>query len=96
MEENSISLIWWITVFEFPVMGALFLMLWRMRRELDQEIEGVRHGADTGLAMLRESLAAYKLDVAKQYASIAYLKDVERRLTSHLVRIEHKLDQREA
>ncbi|TAN54916.1 MAG: hypothetical protein EPN26_06160 [Rhodospirillales bacterium] len=41
---------------------------------------------------LREALSAYKLEVAKSYASIGYIKDIERRLTEHLVRIESKLD----
>jgi hypothetical protein len=37
-------------------------------------------------------LADFKLDIARNYASIAYLKDVENRLTAHLLRIEAKLD----
>ena len=41
---------------------------------------------------MRESLAAYKLEVAKTYVSFATLKDVEQRLTDHLLRIETKLD----
>jgi hypothetical protein len=41
---------------------------------------------------MREGLADYKLEVAKNYVSIAYLKDVERRLTDHLLRIDAKLD----
>ncbi len=43
--------------------------------------------ADAAIAQLREGLAAYKLEVAKNYASMTYLKDVERRLTAHLLRI---------
>lgn len=96
MIESSISLIWWITVFEFPVMGALLLMIWRLRRDVGLEIDGVRQNAESAIRAVQDDLAAYKLDVAKHYASIAYLKDVERRLTGHLVRIEQKLDQREA
>jgi hypothetical protein len=41
---------------------------------------------------LRGALADYKLDVAQNYASISLLKDVETRLTEHLLRIEAKLD----
>ncbi len=44
------------------------------------------------IQQLREQLAAWKLDVARSYASLAHLKDVEVRLTEHLVRIEAKLD----
>ena len=41
---------------------------------------------------IRTSLDAYKLEVAKSYASIDYLKDVDRRLSRHLETIEEKLD----
>ena len=40
----------------------------------------------------KSDLAAYKTEVAKDYASIAYLKDVETRILSHLDKIEDKLD----
>ena len=33
------------------------------------------------------------MEVAQRYASIGYLKDVETRLTEHLLRIEAKLGQ---
>lgn len=41
---------------------------------------------------LRDGLADFKLDVARNYVSIPYLKDIEKRLTAHLLRIEAKLD----
>ena len=44
------------------------------------------------IQQLRDQLAAWKLEVARTYASLAHLKDVEVRLTEHLVRIEAKLD----
>ena len=47
---------------------------------------------DTSLAFLRDNLGAFKLEVAKSYASISYLKEVERRITDHLIRIEDKID----
>jgi hypothetical protein len=75
------NLMWWITAVELPALAGLFWLIWRARRELEAAVDG-----------LREGLAAYKLEVAKSYASIAYLNDVERRLTNHLVRIENKLD----
>ena len=40
----------------------------------------------------KADLAAYKTEVAKEYASILYLKDVETRILSHLDKIEDKLD----
>ena len=75
-----------------PVLAGLFWLIWRTRRDLEDAVDDSRHETETGFGYLRESLSAYKLEVAKSYASIPYLKEVERRLTSHLVRIENKLD----
>ena len=58
--------------------SAFLSLMEREVRELDEQ--------------RRANLDAFKLEVAKSYASITALKDVERRLTSHLVRIEQKLD----
>lgn len=75
------DLIWWITAIELPVLGGLFWLLQSHRREDERE-----HRA------IRDNLAAFKLHVATGYASIVYLKDVESRLTAHLLKIEAKLD----
>ena len=88
----TLDLIWWISVVELPALAGLFLLIWRTRRDLETAVDDAQHESETGLAFVRESLAAYKLEVAKSYASITYLKEVERRLTSHLIRIEDKLD----
>ena len=88
----SPDLIWWITVVEMPVLAGLFWLSWRTRNDTETALDDVRHEFETGLSLIREKLAAFKLEVAKSYASIAYLKEVERRLTHHLLRIEDKLD----
>ena len=88
----TIDIIWWITAVELPVIAALFWLIWRNRRDTDDDANALRHDCERRINLLRDSLAAYKLEVAKSYASIAYLKEVETRLTAHLLRIEHKLD----
>lgn len=40
----------------------------------------------------RADLAAYKTEVAKEYASILYLKDMENRIVERIGKIEDKLD----
>lgn len=89
---SGLDVVWWITVVELPALAALFWIGWRNHRTLQDELDEVRHAAEVGLAHMRQNLDAYKLDVAKSYASISYLKDVEERLTGHLIRIEEKLD----
>ena len=77
----TLDLAWWATAVELPALAGLFWLLQRGRSEVDGEQD-----------RLREDLSAFKLDVARSYASTAALKDAERRLTEHLVRIEAKLD----
>lgn len=89
---TGLDLIWWITAVELPALAGLFWIGWRNHVSVQDEIDDVRHATEVGLAHLRQNLDAYKLDVAKNYASIVYLKDVEERLTGHLIRIEEKLD----
>jgi hypothetical protein len=88
----TIDLIWWITAVEMPMLGGLFWLAWRTRNDAEASLDDARHDFETGLSLIREKLSAFKLEVAKSYASIAYLKEVERRLTHHLLRIEDKLD----
>ena len=83
---------WWITMVELPVIGTLFWLIWRSRRDSDTDLAQLRRDLDGAVAALHAEVAGVRLDVAKNYVSVPYLKDVERRLTQHLVRIEAKLD----
>lgn len=74
--------LWWISVVELPALAGLFVMQQRLRRDVEAL------GLDT-----REALSDFKLEVARTYASLDHMKDVEVRLTEHLLRIEAKLDQ---
>lgn len=75
------AVVWWITAVELPVLGGLFWLIHKNKKEEDRDI-----------VALRESLMEFKLDVAKSYASISDVKDLEVRLVAHLLRIEAKLD----
>lgn len=73
-----------------PVVGWMVRALLTARHDLEDGLQSVR----LGVQATRDDLAAYKLQVAKEYASVSYLKDVENRLIVHLERIEDKLDRR--
>ncbi|HBS21072.1 MAG TPA: hypothetical protein DD982_00925 [Thalassospira sp.] len=90
--NGPVDLIWWITAVEIPAVAGLFWLNWRMRSELSARLESQREGHDAEMIALRDGLADFKLDVARNYVSIPYLKDIEKRLTAHLLRIEAKLD----
>lgn len=92
MFEISNDLIWWITVIDLPAMGSLFWMIWKTRRENDIATQHLRDVIESRNAQLREALSSFKLEVAKNYAAISDLKDLELRLVAHLLRIESKLD----
>ncbi|HYH20317.1 MAG TPA: hypothetical protein VD995_17040 [Azospirillum sp.] len=89
---ETMNVVWWITAVELPVFGGLFWLIARLRKDSEDALAALRTRAEAAQAQVRESLAAYKLEVAKTYVSFGTLKDVETRLTDHLLRIERKLD----
>ncbi len=92
MNLLSSDLAWWITVVDLPALSGLLLLNWRTRQEAAEGIREMRDSLETRTSQMREGLSAFKLEVAKSYASHADLKELENRLVSHLLRIEAKLD----
>jgi hypothetical protein len=90
--DTTFDPIWWITAVELPVLAGLFVLLWRVRCELQDSLDATdrRLGGETQAS--REALSAFKVEVATCYASIPAMREQEARLTAHLVRIEKKLD----
>ncbi len=91
---NCISdqLLWWITMIEIPALSALFWLIWQTRKEHESNLRMMSDQLDMRQAQIREGLSAYKLEVAKTYAQVSDLRELENRLTSHLLRIEAKLE----
>ncbi|QJE74565.1 hypothetical protein HHL28_17180 [Aerophototrophica crusticola] len=92
MTTPTLDLVWWITAIEVPALAGLFWMIQQVKRDTEQSLEPLRAGLDATSVQLRDALAAFKLEVAKTYASQDALREVEQRLTAHLLRIETKLD----
>ena len=88
----SQDLVWWITVFDLPAMAGLFWMIWRTRQLCDASVDHLQDLLDMRSDQLRDALFAFKLEVAKTYASQKDLRNVEMRIVEHLLRIEAKLD----
>lgn len=82
----------WATMIEVPVFAALFRLIIKNKREIDNNVLIHKQLCDEAIALVKDALAEFKLHVARNYVSTTYLKDVESRLTNHLLRIEKKLD----
>ncbi len=86
------GLIWWITAVDLPVLSGLFWFTLRIKSDADDAIDLLHETLEVRTSQLREGLSAFKLEVAKTYASVTDMKDLEGRIVSHLLRIESKLD----
>lgn len=86
------GLLWWITVVDIPAMSGLFWLIMRHRREHEQSLRHMQDLLEVRCNQLREGLAGFKVEVARNYASTHEMKDLEGRLVAHLLRIEVKLD----
>ena len=85
-------MIWWISVVDIPASLSLFLIFWKSKKEIDTQLEHLNRLIETRHSQLRDSLAAYKLEVAKTYCTQRELRELEARIVAHLLRIEVKLD----
>lgn len=82
----------WLTAILLPVLGALFWMIQGVKRDLSKRLEEVSQRKLDALLALREDLSSHKLDVARGYAPLNAIRDIDRRLSMQLVRIEQKLE----
>lgn len=92
MNSIGFNLIWWITAVDLPAMAGLFWLIWRTRQDCDRAIRRLDALLAARSDQLRDALNAFKLEVAKTYASQGDMRELESRLTGHLLRIEAKLD----
>ena len=88
---ENINLSWWISVVEIPLFVGGFWLLKNSINVLEKYVKDVESKSEKDVVNLIESLASFRVDVAVNYASISCLKDVENRLTAHLLRIEAKV-----
>ena len=86
------EVIWWITAFELPVFGGMFWLIWRTRQDNLRSVDHLNILLERRSEQFRDALGAFKLEVAKTYASQKDLRHLESRIISHLLRIESKLD----
>jgi hypothetical protein len=93
MESMIETMGWWIACVEIPLISALFWMIWNAKQTQEESYRQVHAMLEARTAQLREALSSFKLEVARTYAQISDLRDLESRLTGHLLRIEAKLDQ---
>jgi type II secretory pathway pseudopilin PulG len=93
MSNLPVDFAWWLSAVELPVLAGLFWLQQRQREQSERAVEAVARDCRLAIQAVRAALADYKLEVAQGYASVGALKDVETRLTEHLLRIEAKLDQ---
>ncbi|MCR0984778.1 hypothetical protein [Roseomonas populi] len=95
---------WISAAVETPMMAVLAWMLHSLRRSIAQSPDALppaapcQPGSDpaqqhAALERTRDDLAAFKLEVARTYVPLSLIRDVDGRLTAHLIRIEQKLDE---
>ncbi len=88
----SIEPTWWISVVEAPIAAALFWMIHGLRKDLHDRIDRTTERESDEVRRTRDDLADFKLEVARSYVPLSLIRDVDRRLSQHLLRIEEKLE----
>ena len=89
----SIEPTWWISAVEAPIVAALFWMIHGLRKDLHDRIDRTTERESEAVRRTRDDLADFKLEVARSYVPLSLIRDVDRRLSQHLLRIEEKLEE---
>jgi hypothetical protein len=89
----QIEATWWISVIEAPIVAALFWMIHGLRKDLHDRIDRTAERESEAAGRTRDDLADFKLEVARSYVPLSLIRDVDRRLSQHLLRIEGKLEE---
>ena len=84
---------WWVTAVEAPIVAALFYMVNGLRRDLQDRLDRSDQRESDVVSRTRDELAEFKLEVARAYVPLSLIRDVDRRLSQHLLRIEEKLEE---
>lgn len=84
---------WWITAVEAPIVAALFWMIHGLRKDLHDRIERGDQRDSDALTRTREDLAQFKIEVARTYVPLSLIRDLDRRINDHLLRIEEKIEE---
>ena len=72
--------------------AALFWMVHGLRKDLHDRIDRTTERESDAVGRTRDELAEFKLEVARSYVPLTLIRDVDRRLSQHLLRIEEKLE----
>jgi hypothetical protein len=88
----DLDLTTWLTAIMLPVLGALFWMIQGVKRDLQARLDVIAQRKLDALLELRDDLASHKLDVARGYAPMHAIRDIDRRISLQLMRIEDRLD----
>ena len=62
-------------------------------RDMQDRIERSDQRESDVVTRTRDELAEFKLEVARAYVPLSLIRDVDRRLSQHLLRIEEKLEE---
>ena len=83
---------WWISAVEAPIVAALFWMMHGLRATCTTGSNAHQRESEV-VTRTRDELAEFKLEVARAYVPLSLIRDVDRRLSQHLLRIEAKLEE---
>ncbi len=90
--NTTLDWVGWVSLIEVPALAGLLMLIWRTRQDSEKSNDDLKDLLDKRSDQFRDALGAFKLEVAKTYASQTDLKSLEDRLVAHLLRIETKLD----
>ncbi len=86
------DVLWLLAGFDIPVILSLIVAIIRHYKETEKRFNDHEKMCDLLRLELEKKLIDETLKMSNEYARISVVREIERRVVSHLLRIESKLD----
>ena len=90
MQTHGVLLL--LSGLDIPIFISFVVAIIRHYRETDKKFNQQEKAYEIMKVELERQLSDYMLKISNEYARLSIVRDIERRVVSHLLRIESKLD----
>lgn len=90
LQDHGILLL--LTGLDIPILLSFVLAIIKNYRETDKRFNDQEKAHEVLKVELERQLSEYMLKISNEYARLSVVREIERRVVSHLLRIESKLD----
>ena len=90
--SNHSGLLWLLGILDIPILLSFLVAGIRFYKDVETRFAAHQKQAEMMIIQSEKSIMNLRLQISNEYARLAVVQEIEKRVVSHLLRIESKLD----